>query len=62
MSAAAIEDMLESFFAPFFFILLAAIVIGWAYFRRRNRPESDARRGPGEITREEWEERRRKTG
>ena len=54
--------MLESLLAPIFFVLVAAIVIGVAYFRRRNRPVNDARRGPGEITREEWEERRRKTG
>lgn len=54
--------MLESLFAPVFFVLIAAVVIGVAYFRRKTRSGSDVRRAPGEITREEWQERRRKTG
>ena len=54
--------MLESLLAPLFFVLIVAVVVGVAYYRRKTRGVGDARRGPGEITREEWEERRRKTG
>lgn len=61
-SAAALTGMLESLFAPFFFVLILAVVVGVAYYRRKTRDAGEAGRGPGEITREEWEERRRKTG
>jgi hypothetical protein len=55
--------MLESLFAPLFFVLIVAVLIGVAFYRRqRGRTGTDVRRAPGEVTREEWEARRRKTG
>lgn len=54
--------MLESLFAPVFLVLIAAIVVGWAYYRRKTRDAVGVRRAPGEVTREEWDERRRKAG
>ena len=54
--------MLESLFAPLFFVVLIAIVVGVAYVRRRTRSETDARRNPGETAGNDWDARRRKTG
>jgi hypothetical protein len=53
-----VDRMLESLLAPLFFVLLAAIVIGVAYIRRRSR-------GPGravDVVRTGSAERHRKTG
>ena len=54
--------MLESLFAPLFFVVLIAIVVGVAYVRRRTRSEGDARRNPGETAGNDWDARRRKSG